>query len=150
MEVKKLNSDEVADFRKLLEVFKEVFETEAEIPGEAHLHALLSSAGFMAFVVRVNNQVAGGVTLYVLQRYFGHKPIAYLYDVGIAPGFQGKGLGKLLITEVCGYCRANGFDEVYVEAERDDVGAVAFYRRTKYTHEQEAVHFTYSFNNTGE
>jgi aminoglycoside 3-N-acetyltransferase I len=99
----------------------------------------------MAFVVKVNNKVVGGLTIYVLHGYYGTKPIAYIYDVGIAPEFQGKGFGKALIAQVCDFCKTNGFEDAYVEAERDDIGAVNFYRKTKFSNEINAIHFTYSF-----
>lgn len=73
----------------------------------------------MVFVVRLNNRVVGGLTVYVLHRYFNTKPIAYIYDVGIKPEFQGQGLGKDLMAEVCKFCKENGFEDAYVEAEGD-------------------------------
>ena len=101
----------------------------------------------MAFVLRQNNEVVGGLTIYILQRYYNTKPVAYFYDVGISPEFQGKGLGKTLIAEVCKYCEDNGFQDAYVEAESDDIDAVNFYRKTKFNSEMNAMHFTYTFDN---
>jgi aminoglycoside 3-N-acetyltransferase I len=149
MEIKKLDSNETSDFRRLIEIFNEVFENPDEIPSDGHLNTLLSNRDFMVFVVKVNNTVVGGLTIYVLHRYYGTKPMAYIYDVGMAPDFQGKGLGKALITEVCDFCRKNGFEDAYVEAESDDIDAVNFYRKTKFSLEMNAIHFTYSFNTEG-
>jgi len=73
--------------------------------------------------------------------------VAYLYDVGISPEFQGQGLGKALMAAVCQYCRENGFEDAYVEAESDDTAAVNFYRKTKSSREMNAIHFTYTFGN---
>jgi aminoglycoside 3-N-acetyltransferase I len=147
MEIKKLNNDEVADFRKLVEIFKNVFENEEQITDNGQLTKLLTDPGFMVFVVRKNNKIAGGLTIYILHRYFGTKPVAYIYDVGVTPEFQGQGLGKALIAEVCKYCEDNGFEDAYVEAESDDLDAVSFYRKTKFSSEMNAVHFTYTFDN---
>jgi aminoglycoside 3-N-acetyltransferase I len=144
MEIKKLDLKETSDFRTLIEIFKEVFENKDEVPNDQHLSTLLSNRDFMAFVVKVNNKVVGGLTIYVLHRYYSEKPIAYIYDVGIAPNLQRQGLGKALMTEVCKFCKANGFEEAYVEAESDDIDAVNYYRRTKFTNEMKAIHFTYS------
>lgn len=147
MEIKKLNPDDVADFRSLAEIFKTVFENEEPIADREQLALLLSKPDFMVFVVRQNNKVVGGLTIYILHRYYGTKPVAYIYDVGISPGFQGQGLGKILIAEVCKYCRDNGFEDAYVEAESDDIDAVNFYRKTKFSSEMNAIHFTYTFDN---
>ena len=147
MEIKKLNRNEFLDFRDLVEIFKEVFENEEPISDNEHLDKLLSNPDFMVFVVRKNNKVVGGLTIYILHRYYGKNPIAYIYDVGVTPDFQGQGLGKALIEEVCRYCKENGFEDAYVEAESDDIDAVNFYRKTKYNSEMNAIHFTYTFDN---
>jgi aminoglycoside 3-N-acetyltransferase I len=144
MEIRKLNHNEVSDFRSLVEIFKEVFENEEPISDNEHLCKLLSNPDFKVFVVRKNNKVVGGLTIYILHRYYDNKPVAYIYDVGVTPDFQGQGLGKALIEEVCKYCKDNGFEDAYVEAESDDLDAVNFYRKTKYSSEMNAIHFTYT------
>lgn len=145
MKINKLNPHEVSDFRSLVEIFKEVFEIGEPIADSGHLEKMLSNPGFLVFVVRHERRVIGGLTIYVLSRYFSSRPIAYIYDVAIATEFQGQGFGKLLMTEVGIYCRDHGFEEAYVEAESDDTDAVNFYRKTNCSSEMNAVHFTYSF-----
>lgn len=146
MEIKKLNSDSLAEFKSLIEIFKEVFENEEPIANDEQLGKLLLSPDFFVFVVVLNNKVVGGLTIYVLHRYFGTKPIAYIYDVGISPKFQGQGLGKALIAVVCNFCKQKDFEDAYVEAESDDIDAVSFYRKTKYNSELNAIHFTYNLS----
>lgn len=143
MEIKKLNSDGLADFKSLIEIFKEVFENDEPIANDEQLGKLLTNPDFLVFVVLLNNEVVGGLTIYILHRYYGTKPIAYIYDVGISPDFQGQGLGKALISEVCNFCKQNDFEDAYVEAESDDIDAVSFYRKTKFSSEMNAIHFTY-------
>jgi aminoglycoside 3-N-acetyltransferase I len=146
MEIRKLNKSETSEFRDLIEIFNDVFENDRPTPDDSYLSFLLSNADFMVFIVKVENEVVGGVTIYVLHGCYSVKPTAYIYDVGITPRFQGQGLGKALISNVCGFCKANGFEDAYVEAESDDVDAVNFYRKTSFTKEIQAIHFTYAFN----
>jgi aminoglycoside 3-N-acetyltransferase I len=40
----------------------------------------------------------------------------------------------------------SGFEDAYVEAESNDIDAVNFYRKTKYSSEMNAIHFTYIFD----
>lgn len=145
MEIKRLQQKETADFKNLISIFKEVFDNGNEIPNDQHLGQLLANPDFMVFVVKIHERVIGGLTIYVLHRYYGVKPIAYIYDVGIAPDFQGKGYGSALIAGVCAFCKATGFDDAYVEAESDDIDAVNFYRKTNFNNEMQAIHFTYLF-----
>jgi aminoglycoside 3-N-acetyltransferase I len=146
MEIKKLDIQEISEFQDLINIFKDVFDNDRPMPNSIYLRKLLLNQDFMAFVVKVENKVIGGLTIYVLHSYYAEKPIAYIYDVGITPSHQGQGLGKLLISEVCRYCKANGFEDAYVEAEADDIKAISFYRKTKYSNEMNATHFTYAFD----
>ncbi|WP_340062982.1 GNAT family N-acetyltransferase [Ascidiimonas aurantiaca] len=145
-EINKLHPNEVACFRDLVNIFKEVFENEEPISQNKQLGTLLSNPNFMVFVVRQNNKIVGGLTIHVLQSYYNTKPVAYIYDVGVTPELQGQGLGKALIAEVCECCKENGFEDAYVEAESDDIDAVNFYRKTKFNSETNAIHFTYTFD----
>ncbi len=147
MEIKKLNNNEIADFLNLIEIFKDVFENEEQVPNNEHLGNLLSNPDFMVFVVKLNGKVVGGLTIYVLHRYYSVKPVAYIYDVGMASYYQGQGLGKALLAEVCIFCKENGFEDAYVQAESNDIDAVSFYRKTEISSEMNAIHFTYSFTN---
>jgi aminoglycoside 3-N-acetyltransferase I len=147
MEIKKLNSNSLTNFKSLIEIFKEVFENDEPIADDEQLGKLLSNPDFFVFVVMSNSKVVGGLTIYVLHGYYGTKPTAYIYDVGVSPSFQGQGLGKALIAEVCNFCKQNDFEDAYVEAESDDIEAVEFYRKTKFSSEMNAIHFTYDFSN---
>jgi len=146
MEIKKLNSNSLTNFKSLVKIFKEVFENDEPIADDEQLGKLLSNPDFFVFVVKSNNKVVGGLTIYALHRYYGAKPIAYIYDVGVSPDFQGQGLGKALIAEVCNFCKQNDFEDAYVEAESDDIDAVEFYRKTNFSSEMNALHFTYDLS----
>jgi aminoglycoside 3-N-acetyltransferase I len=150
MEIKKLEKNKTSEFRNLIEIFKDVFENDRQTLDIDYLSRLLSKNDFIVFVVKVENKVVGGLTIYVLHSYYSTKPIAYIYDIGITKRFQGQGLGKALITEVCKFCKANGFEDAYVEAESDDIDAVSFYRKTKISNEMNAIHFTYAFDEEDE
>ncbi|MDX2195679.1 MAG: GNAT family N-acetyltransferase [Cytophagales bacterium] len=147
MEIVKLNTNDVTYFKDLVVIFKEVFENDNHIVHDEHLKKLLFNPNFLVFVVLIDNKVVGGLTVYILQQYYTTKPVAYIYDVGIAPKFQRQGLGKALIAEVCKFCKTHEFEDAYVEAESDDIDAVNFYRKTNFSYEINATHFTYSISN---
>ncbi len=138
-----LQSDQVDAFRSLITIFHDVFAHTTAVPDDAYLRDLLANPDFMVFVVSDGHQVLGGLTVFVLHGYYGLKPLAYIYDVGITPTAQGKGYGSMLMQAVCEHCKANGFESAYVEAEADDNEAIAFYRKTAPGSEMPALHFNY-------
>jgi len=147
IELKLLNSNSIHEFEQLLKIFHIVFEHDVALPSKEYLQNLLSKDDFKVFVVMVDGTVVGGLTIYVLHSYYVEQPQAFIYDVGITPDFQDKGIGKRLLKEVLGFCKKNGYSEAFVEAENDDDDeAIAFYRRTKPNSEMKALQFTYTFD----
>lgn len=146
MIVKKLNSGDIIDFKDLLDIFNEVFENNTLLPQDEYLKKLLDNPNFVVIAAEDKKVILGGLTVYILQSYYNEKPVAYIYDVGVKPIYQGKGIGNSLIQFLIAYCKTNGFHEAYVEAETDDVEAVKFYRKTNFSTEMQATHFTYKFS----
>ncbi len=146
IEIKKLSTQDISNFVDLLNIFEQVFEMDNfNKPDEKHLKSLLNKPDFFTLVAKHDSKVIGGLTVYILHRYYSTKPIAYIYDLGVLAEYQRKGIGQKLITYLTEYCKENGFEEAYVEAETDDTQAVNFYRTTDFSNELQATHFTYSF-----
>lgn len=143
MKISKLNAGDVTDFVELIVIFKDVFENDSPGASEKYLSTLLSNPDFFVVVAKDDNEVIGGLTVFVLHVYYDEKPVAYIYDVGVKQSHQGKGVGKALMAFVTDYCQKNGFLEAYVEAETEDIDAVRFYRKTSFSNEMQATHFTY-------
>ena len=145
--IHKLTIGELNLFKKLISVFEEVFEMENfRIPSDEHLRKLLAKQDFMVFVASYEKKIIGGLTVYTLEQYYGPKPIAYIYDLAIAIAFQRKGIGRQLIDAVNTYCKAQGFEEVFVQADKIDDYAIDFYRKTRPTKEEDVSHFYYTLD----
>lgn len=145
--IKQLTVADTDRFRELLCIYETVFEwSDFSLPGNPYLEQLLSNPTFLGFVAIHDGKTVGGLTAHVLQRYDSEKPSAYIYDLGVSEELQRQGIGKKLIAAVSAYCKANGFSEMFVQAETDDEQAVNFYRKTPVTAELAAIHFTYSFD----
>jgi len=144
MQIQKLPHSDIPNFSDLIRLFADVFVmNNFKIPPRDHLQELMSNRNFIVFVAIENNKVVGGLTAYTLQQYYSTKPLAYLYDMGIAPEFQRQGIGKKLVTALNTYCRSEGFEEVFVQADKADQLALDFYRSTPVTEENEVVQFSY-------
>ena len=143
--IKKLGKEDLEIFQRTIVLFEKVFEMkDFQMPSSNHLSNLLGKEDFMVFAALQGNRVVGGLTAYVLHQYYAEKPLAYIFDLAVAADLQRKGIGKQLIEAFNSYCRKQGFEEVFVQADRDEEHAVNFYRSTSPTNEEDVIHFYYT------
>jgi aminoglycoside 3-N-acetyltransferase I len=147
IKIKRLQKEDINGFLDLVELFSNVFEMEQfSMPNRNHLQTLLDREDFLVFVVILGDKVIGGLTSYVLQQYYSEKPIAYLYDLTIDIEYQRQGIGKQLIREVHSFFKEQGFEELFVQAEKVDQYAIDFYRKTNPSQEDQVLQFSYLLN----
>ena len=143
-EVKRLRPGDTDQLTDLIRVFELEFEMENfSLPRPGHLARLLKSDRFMAFVALKNHLVIGGLTAYVLDQYYSEKPIAYVYDLAVLSDHQRQGIASSLMSSLNELCRHEGFEEVYVQADKTDNHALEFYRSTQPGQEEAVVQFSY-------
>ena len=146
LEIKKLDAHNIDEFVNLIRVFEDVFEMKNfSMPDNEHLLNILTKKDFMAFVAIKENKIIGGLTAYTLDQYYSRKPLAYIYDLAVLTNYQRQGIGKQLIAEITKYCAVQGYEEVFVQADKVDDYAIEFYRKTPITAEEEVIHFYYKF-----
>lgn len=144
IKIKILSNQDIEDFSELIDVFEAVFEMEDFVkPTDRYLQDILAKPNFFVLVAKAENEVLGGLTVYVLDQYYSPKPLAYIYDLAIAEAYQRKGIGKALMAYLSEYCKEKGFEEIFVQADRSDDYALDFYRHTKPSNEEDVVHFSY-------
>lgn len=132
---------------ELISVFEDVFEmVDFKRPGQAHLESLLKKDSFFAVVAKFEKRIIGGLTAYVLDQYYSARPLAYIYDLAVKKEFQRQGVGGRLMAYTNDHCRKQGFEGVFVQAEKEDVHAIDFYRSTKPTGEKDAIDFSYNLS----
>lgn len=112
-------------------------------PGATHLQKLLDNNKFLAIVAKAETSIVAGLTIYVLDQYYSEKKLAYIYDLAVLGNYQRMGIGRQLIEFAKEYCEKNGFEELFVQADKADDYAIDFYRSTKPTVEEEAFQFSY-------
>src|SRR5690554_7902521 len=119
--IKKLDKENLDKFIALIQVFEDVFEMKSLIvPNEKYLHELLNNNSFYVFAAILNDTVIGGLTAYKLQQYYSEKPLVYIYDLAVKTEFQRQGIGKKLMSDIINYCKKNGAEEVFVQADAED------------------------------
>jgi aminoglycoside 3-N-acetyltransferase I len=146
IEIKKLSQPDLDKFKELIKVFEVVFEMKNfQMPEENHLQQLLEKDGFFVFVAFSERKVIGGLTSYTLEQYYSKSPLVYIYDLAVKTEFQRQGIGKRLMSALTDYCREIGIEEVFVQADEEDVHAIEFYHSTGGIAEK-VVHFNYPLN----
>lgn len=142
-----LHPSELDTFKELLHVFEIVFEYQnPTLPPDDHLMKVLETPGFMTVVAKINDGVVGGLTAYTLDQYHSSAPIAYLYDLAVMEDFQRKGIGNSLINHLNNHCTKLGYQEVFVQADKEDSRALDFYRGTAISEEEDVSHFYYNLS----
>lgn len=145
MNITVLNKNDVSGFLELIMVFEKTFEMENfTMPARPYLQKLLSKEDFFVVTAEKDAKIVGGLTVYILHQYYSTKPSGYLYDLAVLPDYQRQGIGGKLIAFTTSYCREKGFDELYVQADKTDLHAVDFYRKTNPSGEEDVFHYSYS------
>lgn len=147
IDIRILTPQDLDNFIELIRVFEDVFEMKNfTMPVNKHLQGILNKINFLALTVQVDKRIVGGLTVYILDQYYSEKPLAYIYDLAILTQYQRQGIGKKLIKYLTDYCKKNGFEEVFVQADKVDRNATDFYRSTNISDEEQLVHFYYSLH----
>ena len=144
VDIRKLIPDEVTSFIELVRLFEDVFEMDSfKLPTISHLKKLLKKQDFGVFIAVHVDELVGGLTTYELVQYYSERSLVYIFDLAVKPTMQRRGIGKQLVDQTIAYYRANGFEEVFVQANQDEPHAMDFYRSTKPTNAEEVIHFYY-------
>lgn len=144
MKIDTLITSDLSPFKELISVFQQVFEMpNTDLPKDNHLSRLLSDDGFLVLVALEGEKVVGGLTLYLLPQYYEEFPVGYIYDVGVLPEYQRKGVGRKLLEKALQHSGEKGCREIFVQADKEDTHALEFYRSCGASIESEVVHFTF-------
>ncbi len=145
--IKKLIGEDLYSFIELINVFEEVFEMEKfSIPNSQYLQTLLEKDDFGVFAAVSDHEIVGGLTTYTLHQYYSASPLIYIYDLAVKPSYQRRGIGKKLISAVIDFAKTKGADEVFVQADADELHATEFYHSTGGIPEP-VIHFNYPLKN---
>ena len=82
------------------------------------------------FLLAVDDQTGELLGFHWTKVHPGPSPVAEVYVLGIAPGAQGRGLGRLLLDAGLRHLRTTGADQVMLYVDEDNDSAVRLYERS--------------------
>ena len=145
IEIRILTHEDVASMRALLRLFGKVFnevKTYCESqPSSGYLRRLLSNENFITVVAVKENQVVGGLTAYVFEKYEQERREIYIYDLAVSAEHRRKGIATALIHELkrIGVHRKAYLIMVQADKGVEDEPAIALY--TKLGKREDILHF---------
>ena len=122
--IKQLTS--IKELKELIAVFSLAFESSYDTKDD-YLHSMLGNATCVILGAVVEGRIVGGLVAFEMTPIHGTKEL-YIYDIAVHPLSQKQGVGKKLMEAIKEEARARGAGTIFVEAESEDEGAVAFYR----------------------
>ena len=141
--IQQLTSDDEALMRSLLGMFGKAFgEAQAYCgnqPGAGYLRQLLARDTFIALAALKNNEVAGGLAAYELQKFEQERSEIYIYDLAVAAEHRREGIATALIQQLKQLVAARAAYVIFVQADVGDESALAPY--SKLGVREDVLHF---------
>jgi aminoglycoside 3-N-acetyltransferase I len=116
----------LSDVKALVSVFTLAFEQEYSVT-DAYLSQMLQNEKTLILGAFHDTKIVGGIVAVEMIPIHGTKEF-YIYDIAVHPEYQKQGIGKALIEHLKKEAKKRDIETIFVEAESEDDGAVAFYR----------------------
>jgi aminoglycoside 3-N-acetyltransferase I len=129
--IRLLGPEDLAAMHGLLDLYGEAFD-EPETYGRArpagsYLQGLLGTQTFITLVAEHAGEVIGGLCAYVLPKFEQARSEVYIYDLAVAARWRRRGVATRLIEALKPIAAQRGAWVIFVQADREDAGAVALY-----------------------
>jgi aminoglycoside 6'-N-acetyltransferase I len=115
-------------------------------PDREAARAFLADPRNYFLLATVDGHPAGFIRAHALAQFDTPRPQFFLYEIGVDPAFQRRGIARALIETLHDHARALGAEEDFVLTNPSNGPAMALYRATGGVQdEEEAIVFTYPF-----
>ncbi len=116
----------IQELQQLVFVFSLAFEEKYEVD-DAYLNGMTANPSALILGAFEQEKVVGGLVAFEMNPIHGAKEL-YIYDIAVHPAHQKQGIGTKLIEYLKEESKKRSIKTIFVEAESEDDGAVAFYR----------------------
>jgi aminoglycoside 3-N-acetyltransferase I len=128
VQVRRLGTRDRELARVTFDLLANVFGEKRDRLTDTHLDDLLGRPWFLVFAATVAGRAVGGLTAHMLPMTAYEGAEILIYDVAVADDHQRRGVGRRLLGAVRDEASRLGTSSVFVLADNEDVGALAFYR----------------------
>jgi ribosomal protein S18 acetylase RimI-like enzyme len=98
-------------------------------PGDDYLRRALGRDETIALAAFTEDEIAGGLVAYVLDKLEQERSEIYIYDLAVAEAHRRQGIATALITELQDIAAAFRAWVIYVQADYGDEPAIALYEK---------------------
>ncbi len=131
----RIRQAEQTDIPALLGLLELLFSIEKDFVFDAEkqergLRLLLAESRAAVMVAEQDGQVVGMCTGQLLISTAQGGLSVLVEDVAVAPAWQGKGIGRQLLTAISAWAVSQGASRVQLIADRNNAPALAFYQKT--------------------
>lgn len=128
---KQLTPSDLDLMKQLLKVYGEAFEDlrtyQDKLPTDEYLRELLAKPHFITVVATHEDQVVGGLSAYMLDKFEQDRREIYIYDLAVDAEHRLRGIATKLINELKRIAREKKVYVIYVQADPPDMPAVKLY-----------------------
>lgn len=139
----RLATRDLALLRALNSLFGEAFDQvetyTKDPPSDAYLSELLAKEHVVVLAAVVEEQVAGGLVAYELDKFERQRRELYIYDLAVDSRYRRRGIATALIENLREIAAQRGVWVIYVQADYGDDAAVALYE--KLGEREDVMHF---------
>jgi aminoglycoside 3-N-acetyltransferase I len=138
-----LGPADVPQLEAMMTLFGEAFDEVATYgdnrPSRSYMEDLLASNYFIAITALELGKVVGGLAAYELKKFEQERSEIYIYDLAVAASHRRQGLATAMIRELRRVAFARGAYVIFVQADYQDIPAVALYEKLGVR--EEVLHF---------
>lgn len=116
--------------RDAINLLKPVVERDGKNVDAAFMREFLATESNYLVVAYEGDTPLGYALAYRLPRVDRRRDMMYLHDVGVVENRRRQGIGRRMIRECLRLCREEGFVELFVIADADNVPAKGLYEST--------------------
>jgi aminoglycoside 3-N-acetyltransferase I len=128
VQVRRLGARDRELARVTFDLLADVFGEKRDFLTDAYLDELLGRPWFLVFAATDGGHAVGGLTAHMLPMTAYQGAEIFIYDVAVVDNYQRRGVGRRLLGAVRDEASRLGTSSVFVLADNEDAGALAFYR----------------------